>query len=212
MILSIAEESVLIEDDVPVFCDELEVSSCCEIVSSNGDDATSCADIESNDHVTLAHRMEEQSVRERVADVESAAESVPPLSASRHNSLKENNVNVTLCPLPKKKRPLPIEFLSEKTMPSLKAAKTEELKNRPNFSRLIATLPPTSIATTVNSVTRTSPSICSGLGNQTTPSTKRLSSPKVIVQMTQSCDSYLPITCSQVYLKQRLGNLTARAY
>jgi len=211
-------------DDSPVVCEELDLSHCCEVVSSAPDDdnVPRETEAESRERLSGVNRMQadrgsaaaetatrdigSQNTHEEARVLSSGASTSP---CDRPEVCKANS----RCPLPKKKRPLPKEFLDDATsceVPTSKSAKSDRLEES---SLPVQTSCVYSSTSTVTLESRTSTSIStvySTIGTAPSFSTvgvKRQPSPKVVVQLTQSCDAFRPITCSQ--LSQRLGELSA---
>ena len=127
------------------------------------------------------------------------------------------------CPLPKKKRPLPKEFWdSDSQTPASKLPRIKTETNQCGSSKvvsnqLITHTFTTSIANTVTLESKTSTSlstVCSVMGSAPSSMSQKAdkTNPKVVVQITQSCDSFLPITCSQINLEKRLSEMTVRTF
>ena len=195
------------DSDPLVFCDELEVSSCCEVTSD--DEVLLNPEENSRDHVTLENRTSDCAKHEQSIEV-----------ANHYTNTDTDSDELVSCPLPKKKRPLPKEFLSD-IGPVLKTTKTSSnvnIHSSRNFDGFdITNTIATSISTNLTMKTKTSTfsAVCS-VANSNSVVTNRKDkfqpSPKVVVQLTQSCNSYLPITCSQLYLEKRLCGLTAKSF
>ena len=204
------------DPDAPVFCDELEVSSCCEVMDD--DEVVLEPEAVSHDHVILENRI---SVDDESGSEQSSIEcnsSCQFSTQTRCNTTTNYSKNKNLkseelpyYPLPKKKRPLPKEYLSNDEPISKIAKGNSYITNRSfggvDITNTIATS--TFNTVTMKSKTSDSPSpLCSAVTTNSTFANGR-DSPKVVVQLTQSYDSYMPITCSQLYLEKRLSGLTA---
>ena len=210
------------DDDRPVFCDDLDVSSCCEVASCASDDHVAVnAEAESPDHVTVANGSAGRSGNETHAEDEViAARESPRLTSSAADHTPKLVASLTLpdnSSLPKKKRPLPTEYRGFGKLPAVKAAKigllTDPCSHRSCEEQGFAkTACITSTTHTVILESRTSTSlstVCSVIGR--VPLNENYHpTPKVVVQLTQSCDSYLPITCTR--MNKHLNNITAQAF
>ena len=219
------------EEEVPAFCEELEVSS-------SGEDMNSLSGDDSKRDVTSVPRdILSGPCLTRGSDADTEVLAKEKDDSSKSNTMDydkaKNNADITksltgetktlTCPLPKKKRPLPKEFLDcdSKSSPVLKTARSNCTKLHEDSttfsSQHVRNTFTVSTANTVTLESKTSTSlstVCSIMGtapllNAPKPG-KFQSNPKVVVQITQSCDSYLPITCSQLYLEKRLSNMTVR--
>lgn len=215
-------------EEVPAFCEELEVSSSEEVNSASSCEYTRDVTAEAHDTSSCT-----TSGNDAIAEVLLSENDDSSTSNTKDYDKAKTNGDVTkslntetrtlTCPLPKKKRPLPKEFLDcdSKSSPVWKTARTD-CTEQPQSCSLVSNQYTTnsftiSTANTVTLESKTSTSlstVCSIMGtapllNAPNPG-KFQSNPKVVVQITQSCDSYLPITCSQLYLEKRLSDLTVR--
>nr|CAB3263004.1 uncharacterized protein LOC100186419 [Phallusia mammillata] len=189
------------DDSSAVVCEELELSHCCEVESTScDDDTTEPRDHETRDLVCAVNRKQGEdgrAIESHTLGHKTEQQSAPVSVIQR----------TTSCPLPKKKRPLPKEFLQDTPAPC-KSPKIDCVA--PPLHTNYATT--TTLASTVTMESRTSTSIStvySTIGTTSsfsTTSSKYEPGPKVVVQMTQSCDTYLPITCTQ--LGKRLSDLS----
>jgi len=190
-------------------------------------------EVDSHDHVIMESRISanDESGNEQDSDTTNNRKSSFPFGVQPyHNKTSNNNATnkvlisegFTSCPLPKKKRPLPKEFLSE-SEPTLKTVKDDSVVSSNNSIRSfdgtdITNTIATSLTNTVTLKSKTTRALsiaCPVTNTNSIIANEKESfqpNPKVVVQLTQSCDSYLPIACSQFYLKNRLSGLTAESF
>ena len=204
-------EPFLADDgDVPMFCDELEVSSCCEV--SSDEEGVSNLEVDLHTHVTACNGNETSSDLV-LTELESSGDA--SARPDNQNTRKVTKKSTDFTTLPKKKRPFPKEFLDETPSKSKSARTFSDAQTARHFQGCdITNTIITSATDTVTSKT-SSATVCSVKESKTSffKRTENLQpSPKVVVQFTQSCDTYQPITCSQLYLEKRLNELTAKSF
>ena len=212
------EEACVVDDDVPAFSEELEVV--CEETNDTiqKPDATS-----SIPEMTSQSNNSTGAIKACASRTEVGTRQQTALNAETRNSdaHQKSETRTVTCPLPKKKRPLPKEFWDAdcELSPSSKTPKvgpnTQTSKScRVSNSEFVTNSFTTSVANTVILESKTSTSlstVSSVMGTSTLPMThSQQSNPKVVVQITQSCDSYLPIPHSKVCLEKRLSEMTVR--
>lgn len=180
------------------------------------------AEAESHDHMTPINRMADRSGNEsRAEDEVITQKESPALMCSAVNSSSKLAASADSIILPKKKRPLPSDYLELCKTPAVKAPKiVSNIGLDPGLNKTCQKEDSTeadcttSIAHTVILESRTSTSlatVCSVIGRS--PLNENFQqNPKVVVQLTQSCDSYMPITCTQLRMGKHLSNLTAQAF
>ena len=190
-------------------CEELDVSSCCEVESTpiiEEKTSTSISSIlpPSSVETTAKHQVpvthHEKTCNtdnRRLSDLDESNGQTSPVE-------KSNNI----CMLPKKKRPLPKEFLEELAVqqPCPKRSKTLSV----HTTDAVVSTPSTSSVTSQSWSTSTTVStVCSTIGL----SYNQDSNPKVVVQLTQSLDYSFPLTCTQILLRHHsvYDNLSRRA-
>lgn len=216
------EDEDCIVEEVPAFCEELEVS--CEECNSNSDDVTlQNQEVTSEQQENPVNNSGASEGFESHTEVESVQQKLPCVKGQQTNVInfeRTKPAKTITCPLPKKKRPLPKEFWdSDNQIPAHKSPKIKSDSCNLISNQFVTNSFTTSIANTVTLESKTSTSlstVCSTIGSapllsgmsQKTGKTN----PKVVVQITQSCNSFLPITCSQINLEKRLSEMTVRTF
>ncbi|CAK8675231.1 unnamed protein product [Clavelina lepadiformis] len=196
------------DDEIPIAYEEIEISTIYEVCSSNDEQKLP------SEELTMIPYQSKKRQDEPVSDgiltrwpstqscdiVRTCSE--PVTNPTRYGTKKIT----TTCPLPKKKRPLPKEFLDDAES-STCAYKSRRTDFEHTDSKISTKSTPISTSNTFSMASRSQVSTVDVMFNAKVPS-----NPKVVVQMTGSLDSYTPITCSEVYLEKRLNDLSARRF
>jgi hypothetical protein len=98
--------------------------------------------------------------------------------------------------LPKKKRPLPKEFLEELAAQQPPCPKQSKTVTYPTTTDAVVVSTPATVTSQSWSTSTTVTTVCSSIGT----THNRDSNPKVVVQLTQSLDYSFPLTCTQILL------------
>ncbi|XP_002131129.2 uncharacterized protein LOC100186419 [Ciona intestinalis] len=179
-----------------VICEELDVSSCCEVSSYE----------------------EETQPRESEIDMSLTAVNVGCKTHEVQDTIPAVTSSKPSCPLPRKKRPLPKEFLDTAPSPFVTKSPrtncydvtTTTTSFTPTTSATVGLESRTSVSvTTVSSTIGASNSLCTSVTSQNPLLTSTVSQrPKVVVQMTQACGTYLPITSTRLYFNTKLAEVS----
>jgi len=215
--------------DEEVLCEELDLSSCCEVESTpiaeeNISKPSTSVSLSALLPPSSVETTEEKHLQEVPVngpqqenysscnvnkfhdDRQSEAESITRNNTESSTPPVRKSISNT-CALPKKKRPLPKEFLEE--LAAEQQPPTSKQSRPSNFEDSTTTTTNTSVAVstpaTTTSVTSQSWStsttvstVCSTIG--VTTNSRRDVNPKVVVQLTQSLDYTFPLTCTQILL------------
>jgi len=214
------------QDEDSVVCEELDVSSCCEVEStpiieekiSTSASSSSILPPSLSVETTAKHQQVPVTVDHQTinCNTHNTSSSNDGPRSNESNNTATSSVPIvekssTVCVLPKKKRPLPKEFLEELAaqQPCSKQSKTLTVHNN---NTVVVSTPSTSSVTSQSWSTSTTVSTVSSTIGSTSNSHE--SNPKVVVQLTQSLDYSFPLTCTQILLRHHhsvYDNLSRRA-
>jgi len=198
--------------DEEILCEELDLSSCCEVESTPIVEETSFKPSTSTSSAlppsSVVETTEETHVKVPVNDTihqEATSDSCNldkfhndrSSDAEEPSSPVKKHTSSSVCSLPKKKRPLPKEFLEELAaeQPTSKHSKTSNYHDT-NTTVAVSTPATTSVTSQSWSTSTTVSTVCSTIG----VTHNRDVNPKVVVQLTQSLDYTFPLTCTQILL------------
>lgn len=227
-ILSSQDDNSTSQDD-EILCEELDVSSCCEVESTpeiveeettfsttKPSSSTSTTTISSASLPPPPSSVETTEEETQVIKVpvnqqeDSSSCSLDKFHRNdvRHSPDAEEQSSVkkhtssSVCLLPKKKRPLPKEFLEELAaeQPTSKHSKTSTNYQDTTTTVAVSTPATTSVTSQSWSTSTTVSTVCSTIGFTTHQQRAGDVNPKVVVQLTQSLDYTFPLTCTQILL------------
>jgi len=227
------QDSCCSQEEDEILCEELDVSSCCEVESTplvvGCDVETTSQEITKSPlstSISLSSALlpPSSTVETTRHDETTPCNKVPLNNDKFHNNdhlsqdaeetttTRNNTKTLTtavrkpssnnVSTLPKKKRPLPKEFLEElEQQPSSKHSKTSENNNSYQNTIVSVSTPATTSVTSQSWSTSTTVStVCSTIGITTHNRKHDAMNPKVVVQLTQSLDYSFPLTCTQILL------------
>lgn len=214
------------QEEDSFICEELDVSSCCEVESTPFIEDRSSTSVSSSS--ILPPLSVETTVKQQVPVIQqdhqtncnTHTSSSSSSDAGRHSSSPEchsktqavsiEKPSSNVCVLPKKKRPLPKEFLEELAaqQPCPKQSKT--VTTYQNSGAVVSTPSTSSVTSQSWSTSTTVSTVSSSIGSSYN---SHESNPKVVVQLTQSLDYSFPLTCTQILLRHHsvYDNLSRRA-